>query len=590
MNLNSKILLFIGVLLFMLLGCAYFSLSFFPSASASLSTYLLLACWSVFFAAIIASTYHFFLIKRLGKISAFVTDINERHEFSQRLKVRGNDELAKLSKEINSILEIARASDDQIEMLIRNRVLKHQKKIDALEKEIVNRALVEKNLLLHNENLIRLSRYDTLTSLPNRVLFNEVVNQSMAITKKNKKILGLLVINLDNFKSINDSLGNKIGDLVLKELATRFKTLLRSGDTLARSGGAEFAILLEDMVHEEFAGLIAEKIIAASAEAIKIDMKTISITSNIGIALYPKDGASLEEILNNADSAVFKAKHSTEKNYQFYFKDMNIETNKLNKLATALERAITDNEFVLYFQPRLNLKEGNVLGVEALLRWESPVLGHVNPARFMPLAEETGSILQLGEWVLRQACRTSKAWQEQDFQPIPISVNLSASQFKHQDIIKLLTTVFQETKIDPKLLELEISSSTLMSDAAISKQLLNAISAMGVQIIIDEFGSGATSLSFLKELPISILKIDQKFIKGIPANQYDADITKAVIELGRSLGISVIATGVETAEQLQFLSDNNCNIGQGYLFSKPVSEDAFIANYFKFQTNQTPNN
>jgi EAL domain-containing protein (putative c-di-GMP-specific phosphodiesterase class I) len=260
---------------------------------------------------------------------------------------------------------------------------------------------------------------------------------------------------------------------------------------------------------------------------------------------------------------------------------MNIDSNKLVMLDAALRKAIENKEFVLHYQPKLDLKEGHVLGVEALLRWQSPVLGLVKPNRFIPLAEETGSILQLGEWVFHEICRTNKSWRSQGLKkPLSIAVNLSLTQFRHQDIVSQIESILKKNDMDPQWLELEIASSTLMSDLAISIPILHALSDTGVKIVIDEFGLGSTSLDFLKNLPISYLKIDQSFVKGTPSNEHDTDIAKAIIELAHGLKIKVIATGIETSEQFQFFSSNNCQIGQGYLFSKPVTEDDFISNYF----------
>ena len=337
------------------------------------------------------------------------------------------------STELNKILELAEASNDRLELRIQARTLKLEKRIDQLEKEASNHEYVKKNLLTHNENLIRMSRYDALTSLPNRILFNETVSETISSSKLLKKVAALLIINFENFKNINESLGHATGDLVLKEITKRLKAMVREVDMLARLSGAEFGILLSDIVHAEFATIVAEKIVYATSEPIKINNTIIHASVNIGIALAPQDGYSLEPLLKNADAALYKAKNTGKGVFQFFTKEMGLQATKLNKFEGALQSALKNNEFILNYQPILNLQESKVVGVEALVRWESPVLGLMTPGRFIPLAEETGFIMQLGEWILRKACQQNKAWQEAGLKPLRIAVNISSRHFHEKD-------------------------------------------------------------------------------------------------------------------------------------------------------------
>jgi diguanylate cyclase (GGDEF)-like protein len=484
----------------------------------------------------------------------------------------GSDELSSVSSRINHMMSIIEASHLKLEHRVKERTHELQKTNIQLQQEIAERKIVEKELIIHKEHLVRLAHYDSLTSLPNRVFFNEMLNKTLNQAKRQGKMLAILFIDLDRFKNINDALGHPIGDRVLKEVANRFSTVLRAGDVLARLGGDEFILLLNDIEQPKFASPVAEKILHLCAQPIKVDTHEFFITTSIGICVYPGDGDSLEDLLKNADMAMYKAKRAGGGIFQYYTKEMNLEAHEHIKLEASLRKAIKNNEFILHYQPKLNLSDGNMMGVEALIRWESPELGMVSPAKFIPLAEETGLIMQIGEWALREACRANKSWQNQGYKPISTAVNLSPKQFRHQDIAQLVKTILQETDLAPEYLELEITETAVMDnvDAAINR--LNDISKMGVKITIDDFGTGYTSISYLKQFPVSVLKIDQSFIKGIPDNQDDLAITTAVIALAHSLNMHVVAEGVETPEQLQFLADHDCDMVQGYYLSRPLPE------------------
>lgn len=521
------------------------------------------------------------IIKRLERLDDDVAEISKNNELSRRVDETGKDELSSVSQQINNMLGIIEASQLKLEHRVQERTQELQKTNVQLQQEIAERKSVEKELIIHKEHLVRLAHYDSLTSLPNRVFFNEMLTKTLSHAKRHKKMLAILFIDLDRFKTINDALGHRMGDLVLKEIAARFSTVLRAGDVLARLGGDEFIILLNDIDHPKYASPVAEKILFLCSQSIKIEAHEFFITTSIGICTFPTDGTSLEDLLKNADMAMYKAKKAGGGIFNYYTKEMNLEAHEHIKLEASLRKAINNNEFVLYYQPKLNLTDGIIEGVEALIRWENPELGLISPAKFIPLAEETGLIMQIGEWALREACRANKSWQDAGFKPITVAVNLSPKQFRHQDLDQLVADILAETGLAPEYLELEITETAVMDNVESAISRLIEIKSMGVQISIDDFGTGYTSISYLKQFPVSVLKIDQSFIKGIPDNQNDVAITSAVIALAHSLDIKVVAEGVETSEQLQYLADNNCDMVQGYYLSPPLPEGKIRSQFIK---------
>jgi len=543
-----------------------------------LTTFVALA---ILFSLLMLWLLRVLIIKRLERLDREVADISEKNAINQRVDATGHDELSSVSSEINHMLDIIQASHEKLEQRVQERTQELQKTNIQLQQEITERKSVERELIVHKEHLVRLAHYDGLTSLPNRVFFNEILNKALNHAKRHNKVLAVLFIDLDRFKNINDALGHTTGDLVLKEMGLRFSSLLRAGDILARLGGDEYIILLNDIGHGKFAGPVAEKILNACAQPVKIDSHEFYITASIGICVYPDDGQSLEDLQRNADMAMYKAKRRGGGAYQYYTKEMDVTAREHIKLEAELRKAIQNKEFVLHYQPQLNLKTGTINRVEALIRWEHPELGMISPAKFIPLAEETGLILPIGEWALREACHTSKKWQEEGYDPITVAVNISPKQFRHQDIAQVIQEILQETHLDAKYLEVEITETAVMDDVETAINRLNSISAMGAKISVDDFGTGYTSISYLKQFPVSVLKIDQHFIKGIPNNQNDVAITSAVIALAHNLGLEVVAEGVETAEQMEYLSDHNCDLIQGYFLSRPLPASKIILQFTK---------
>jgi diguanylate cyclase (GGDEF)-like protein len=519
------------------------------------------------------------IIKRLERLDREVAYISDKQAIKQRVDASGNDELTSVSVEINHMLDIIQASQEQLEHRVVERTEELQQTNVKLQDEITERKSVEKELNVHKEHLIRLAHYDSLTALPNRVFFNEILNKSISSSSREKKQLAILFIDLDRFKNINDALGHTIGDMVLREMSNRFLKIVSNDDTLARLGGDEFIILLSDIQNNEAVSSVAQKIIEAAAKPVQLQGHEFFISASVGVSIYPNDGESLEALQKNADMAMYKSKHSGGGVFNFYTPEMDTAANEHMKMEAALRRAIQNNEFVLYFQPQMNLKDGKVKHLEALIRWIDPEVGLISPVSFIPLAEETGLIMPIGEWALHEACRINKKWQNAGYDPVSVAVNISPKQFRHQDVAQIVKDALDSNKLNAKYLEVEITETAVMEnvDDAIAK--LNIIREMGVHISVDDFGTGYTSINYLRQYPISVLKIDQTFVKGLPDNQNDAAITSAVIALGHNLGLQIVAEGVETAEQMQYLFDHGCDLIQGYFLSRPLPEEKIIEQF-----------
>lgn len=426
-----------------------------------------------------------------------------------------------------------------------------------------------------------IEQYDNLTSLPNRIFFNELLNKSISHAKRHNKTLAILCVDLDGLHIVNSKYGQIVGDEVIRESSQRFIKALRAEDVLAKLQGDEFIILLNDIVKPKFASAVAEKIQQTFAQPFVVENEKIYLTASIAIVVYPNDGDSLEALLRNVDSTLFKIKRAGGNSYQFYTPRIDTEAREYIQLKNDLVKAVENNDLSLYFQPKMNIKKGNITGVEALLRWIHPRLGLIEPNKFIPIAEEAGLMPKVGEWALKEACRLNKLWQEEGYFHIIVSLNLSAKQFQDQNFPALVAKVLEEVQLNPNYLEFEMTEQIVMQDLEHATSLLQNIKETGVRLSIDHFGTGATSISHLKKLPINIVKIDQSFIKGIPNNPDDCTITRALILLSQSLGFEVVAEGVETAEQVQYLSENHCDVVQGYFLSHPVPADKIVLQFKK---------
>lgn len=511
-----------------------------------------------------------FVIRRLEYLENEITEISDNNAFDKKVTVAGSDEITSLAAKVNGMLNTIQIAHEKLAQRVKERTQQLKHTHLQLQQEMEERQSIEKELVSHKEYVIQLEHYDPLTSLPNRVFFNEILNKTLHHAAIQKQTLAILFIDLDRFKAINDALGHPIGDIVLKEIASRFSTLLRTEDTLARLGGDEFIVLLNRIEQTDFAETVAKKLLHICNNPITVHAHELFVTASIGISIFPDDGNSLEDLQKNADMAMYKSKHAGGNVSHRFSKEMNFNAYEKIQLETALHKALQNQEFVLHYQPKFQITDGKIIGVEALIRWESPTFGMINPAQFIPLAEQTGLILPIGEWALREACLMNKTWQKLGYEPITMAVNLSPKQFSQPNIVNQIETILKETELDPHYLELEITESVVMNNTETTLEQLQGIERLGIAIAIDDFGIGYTSIYYLKEFPIHTLKMDQSFVKGIPHNTNDLAITSAVIALAHNLEIKVVAEGVETAEQLKFLTDHGCDIVQGYFLSRPL--------------------
>jgi diguanylate cyclase (GGDEF)-like protein/PAS domain S-box-containing protein len=428
------------------------------------------------------------------------------------------------------------------------------------------------------EKLDHMAHHDPLTALPNRLLFHDRLDHALQRAARDGQQLAILFIDLDRFKNVNDTLGHHIGDELLKQVAGALIGKLRDGDTLARLGGDEFIVLLENVDGEFGAGHVAEKLMSMFEQPFMVADYELFVTGSVGISLYPNDATDLNMLIRNADVAMYQAKARGRNGYQFYAPSMTGEGVERLRLETMLRRSIEKDEIYLNYQPQVEIDSGRLIGVEALVRWDNPELGTVPPVRFIPLAEDTGFINQLGKWVLFESCRQMIRWQEAGLYVPKIAVNLSVKQFERGSIVNMVAEILKETGLEPQRLQLEVTESVIMNtgDALV---FINDLHSIGVGLAIDDFGTGYSSLAYLKQLPVQTLKIDRSFIKDISTDANDEAITVAIIQLGKSLNLSVIAEGVETEEQATFLLRNGCNKAQGYFYSRPVLAEALLESW-----------
>jgi len=419
------------------------------------------------------------------------------------------------------------------------------------------------------------AEHDFLTGLPNRMLFNDRLSQAITLAPRHNKKVGVLFLDLDGFKHINDSLGHPIGDKLLQSIAKCLVNCVRSSDTVSRQGGDEFVVLLSEMEQSEDAAISALRMLQAVAEPHSIDHHDLHVTTSIGVSVYPDDGKDAETLIKNADTAMYQAKENGRQSYQFFKPAMNVRAVERQSIEENLRRALERQEFLLHYQPKINLRTGEITGAEALIRWTHPTRGPVSPAQFIPIAEDCGLILPIGQWVLREACKQARAWVDAGLPLATMAVNISSMEFRDDGFLESVFTTLKETGLDPKSLELELTESVLMKRAESAASVLKTLRASGVQIAVDDFGTGYSSLSYLRKFPIDALKIDQSFVRQITTARDDTTIVTAVISMGRSLNLRVVAEGVETQEELEFLREHQCDEAQGYYFSRPVLPQHF---------------
>jgi diguanylate cyclase (GGDEF)-like protein/PAS domain S-box-containing protein len=419
------------------------------------------------------------------------------------------------------------------------------------------------------------AHHDSLTDLPNRTLLNDRLIQAITAARRHHKGLAILFLDLDRFKHINDSLGHSVGDRLLQSVATRLSVCVRASDTVSRLGGDEFVILLSELARVEDAAMCAEKLLQAVRITYVMDSHELNVTASIGISVYPADGIEVDTLLQNADSAMYEAKNCGRNGYQFYRQDLNSSAIERQSIESGLRHAIERHELELHYQPIVDVATGSITAVEALVRWHHPTLGLLLPAQFISIAEESALIVPIGQWVLREACRQTSAWRREGLPPLRLAVNISAVELRSQKFVAGVATILADTGFDARWLELELTETFLMQDSEATALVLNALKELGVQLALDDFGTGYSSLSYMRRFPIGALKVDRSFVRSLTTDLDDASVVSAVIDMGKSLHMRVVAEGVETREQLLFLEQHACTEAQGYHFSRPLNAEGF---------------
>lgn len=419
------------------------------------------------------------------------------------------------------------------------------------------------------QRILELAYFDPLTGLPNRRLLEDRFSQALAVTERERGEMALAFIDLDHFKRVNDSLGHSVGDALLCAVAERLATVVRKVDSIARLGGDEFILILPGLNASDAAD-VARRLVEVCAQPFRLGGHDLTVTPSLGISLYPGDGKDFETLLKNADTAMYQAKQAGRNTFQFYASEMNVATLEHLMLESNLRSALANKEFMLYYQPLVALASGRIVGVEALIRWQHPHIGLISPARFIPVAEDTGLINPIGDWVLFEVCQQAQAWQAAGIDPVTVAVNVSPVQFRQSTFVDVVAGALAFTGLEPSLLELELTERTVMHDAEVNLGTMSALHRMGVELAVDDFGTGYSSLAYLKRFPVSKLKIDQSFVRNVVGDADDQAIASTIVSMGRSLRLKVLAEGVETAEQLDWLKAHDCDLVQGYLFSPPV--------------------
>jgi len=508
---------------------------------ATLITAILITAGAFGLAWLISSQLQLVISQPIRQLAVTMQKVSESKDFSIRVAKTSNDEIGGLITGFNLMLE---------EIEDRNQIL-----------------------LQRQEHLNQLAHFDPLTGLPNRTLFYDRLSQALSYAKRHKKVLLVMFIDLDHFKDINDTFGHRSGDLLLTMVANRLSDVVRDCDSLARLGGDEFTIFIQDIANRTNAAVVARKIHDVFEKPFTIDEKDVFIGCSIGITLFPEDGESIDDLLMHADIAMYHAKDAGKNTFRFFEREMNHESGERLALQTDLRHALKRGEFLLLYQPKLDIMSNKIIGFEALIRWQHPQLGLLSPFRFIAMAEQNGTILPISDWVLQQACRQAKTWQEQGQGSFKMAVNLSASHFKRQTVVASVSQALELSGLDPSFLELELTESILLQNNQSTLNSLWELKQLGVYLSIDDFGTGYSSLSYLHRFPIDSLKIDRSFVCNMADSEDDLAIVTAIIAMGRSLRVQVIAEGVETHSQLALLRERGCNVIQGHLISKPLAAD-----------------
>ena len=449
-------------------------------------------------------------------------------------------------------------------------------RIIGVNMDINEHKQTEGDLRNSEARMMHSAQHDFLTGLPNRLLLNDRVNRAIAMAPRHKKKVAVLFLDLDGFKHINDSLGHPTGDKLLQSVAARLSACVRSADTVSRQGGDEFVVLLAEVEHEEDPAITAKRMLVAVSEPHSIDQHDLHVTTSIGVSVYPDDGLDAETLIKNADTAMYQAKETGRQGYRFFKASMNVRAAvERQSIEENLRRALERQEFALHYQPKINLRTREITGAEALIRWAHPTRGLLSPAQFIPVAEDCGLIVPIGNWVLHEACLQARAWMDAGLPRVTMAVNISAIELRQEDFLPGIFAVLEDAGLDPKFLELELTESVLMKNSERAQDILKALRTRGVQLTIDDFGTGYSSLSYLTKFPIHALKIDQSFVRQITSSPQETTIVTAVIAMSRSLKLRVVAEGVETEAEMAFLQAHECDEAQGYYFSRPVPPRQF---------------
>jgi diguanylate cyclase (GGDEF)-like protein len=424
------------------------------------------------------------------------------------------------------------------------------------------------------DRLSYMAQFDALTGLPNRSMYLDRLGHTLIEAARDKLAVAVLFVDIDRFKNVNDTLGHSAGDTLLVKIAERLKSSVRLGDSIGRLSGDEFAVAVAHLAREDHAAVVAQKIVTALAAPFVIEGHSVYVSASVGISVYPSDGTEPDVLVKNADTAMYRAKQSGRNAYQFYLPQMQARATQRLRLESQLRGALDRDEYRIHYQPKINLATGLISGLEALLRWQSPDRGLVQPGEFISVLEDAGLIIPVGEWVIASVCSQIRRWQSAGAVVPPVAVNLSARQFRQQDLDAVIGRILMDSQIDPRLLEFELTESILMTDAESAVDTLRQIKARGIRLALDDFGTGYSSLSYLKRFPLDALKIDRAFIRDVTENPDDVSIVVAIISLARSLRLKVIAEGVETQEQLAFLRRHGCDEAQGYYIARPMDTDS----------------